>query len=291
MRFDLFLPVSRIFCAWFLLLGLMGCEQRPAADSPRSEGSPRLAVLSPVLVDTLHALGHEELIVGRQQYDRFTDPSIPVVGDLTGIDYESLILSAPTHIVAQETAAGLPDRLLRMAEDRGWEVLELPLLTLGDVIGSIGAMDALAGGSGRSQELERAFESGLRADLNLGRTVIVASDRPLSVIGPGAFHWELVRQLGGDPIPASGPAYLTLDAESLAAMQPQTIVILLPGGDREADPRQLLGAASGLSIPAVTRGRLIVVTDEKCMLPSISMLRVMEQIRAQASAFEADPGP
>lgn len=290
MRFDLILYISRIFCVWFLLLGLLGCEQRSPEGLSPSDGSLRLAVLSPALADTLHALGHGELIVGRQQYDRFTDPTIPIVGDLTGIDYESLILSAPTHIVAQETAAGLPERLLRMAQDRGWEVMELPLLTLDDVIESISAMDTLGGGSGRSEDLERAFEDGLRADLDLGKTVIVASDRPLSVIGPGAFHWELVQQMGGQPIPESGPAYLTLDAESLAAMEPETIVILLPGGDPEADREQLLGAASGLSMPALERGRLIVVTDERCMLPSTSMLRVIEQIRAQARSFDADSG-
>jgi len=290
MRFDLILCVFRIFCAAFLLLGLVGCEPRPSEDLSRAGGSIRLAVLSPALADTLHALGHEELIVGRQQYDRFTDPSIPVVGDLTGIDYESLILSAPTHIVAQETAAGLPDRLLRMAEDRGWEVVELPLLTLADVIASIGALNELGGGSGDSEQIERAFEAGLRPDLDLGRTAIVASNRPLSIIGPGAFHWELVQRMGGEPIPESGPAYLTLDAESLAAMQPETIVILLPGGDADEDAEHLLGAAAGLDMPALAGGRVIVVTDERCMLPSTSMLRVIEQIRAQALAFEAEPG-
>ncbi len=247
-------------------------------------------MLSPALADTLHALGHGQRIVGRQQYDRFTDPSVPIVGDLTGIDYESLILAAPTHIVAQETAGGLPGRLVEMAAERGWTIVELPLLTLNDVIESIPRMDALCGGSDRADELVRAFEAGLEGDLDLGRTVIVASARPLSVIGPGAFHWELVQRLGGQPIPESGPAYLSLDAETLAAMRPESIVVLLPGGDPRAEMEQVLGAAAGLSMPAIENGRVFVVTDEKCMLPSTAMLGVIEEIRTQATGVGGSAG-
>jgi ABC-type hemin transport system substrate-binding protein len=278
-----------IFCAVLALLSLPCCTAQTESDA-RSADEIRLAVLSPALADTLHALGHGGLIVGRQQYDRFTDPDVPVVGDLTGIDYESMIRASPTHIVAQMTEAGLPDRLMRMAAERGWEIVELPLLTLDDVLASISALDQLTGGSDRAESLIGEFEVMLGRDLPLGRTVVVASSRPLAVIGPGAFHWELIQRIGGVPVPVSGAAYLTLDAESLGGLAAETIVVLAPGGSDSMEAAEALGAAAGLAMPALENGRLIVVTDPRCMLPSVSLLRVVEQIHDGFESFDSGSG-
>lgn len=277
------------FCVLLTCLACsVGCAER---HEPAGEGDVRLAVLSPALADTLHRLGHAELIVGRQQFDRFTDQGVPVVGDLTGVDYETLLNVRPTHIVAQQTQAGLPDRLYEIASERGWSVHELPLLTLEDSIDSIAVLDEIAGGTGElASELTSRFREALKPDLALGRTVIVASASPLAVIGPGAFHWEIIDALGGEPVPDSGAAYLTLDAESLAALQPETIVVLAPGEDPEATLAELLGAASGIGLDAVESGRVIVVTDPKCMLPSTAMLDVIERIRAAALRIGPVPG-
>lgn len=271
-------------CEFCLLLACLACLSACADRAePSAEGEIRLAVLSPALADTLHRLGHSELIVGRQQFDRFTDQEIPVIGDLTGIDYETLLLVRPTHIVAQQTEAGLPERLHAVATERGWEIHELPLLTLGDTKASIRRLDELAGGlSQTALELTRRLRDALIADLALGRTVIVASSSPLAIIGPGAFHWEMVESLGGEAVPRSGAAYLSLDAESFAAMDPDTIIVLAPGGDPDAPMDQLLGAASDIGLEAVDRGRVIVVTDPKCMLPSTAMLDVIERIRTES---------
>lgn len=289
MRFGNSPAVFSIFCAILSLLILPCCTQQDARE-PADGSEIRLAVLSPALADTLHALGHADLIVGRQQYDRFTDAAVPVVGDLTGINYESMIRANPTHIVAQKTEAGLPARLMRMAEDRGWEVIELPLLTLDDVLGSIKALDRLTGGSELAEALVEKFDATLGLELSLGRTAVVASSRPLAVIGPGAFHWELVERIGGEPIPESGAAYLTLDAESLAALAPETIIVLAPGGAETMGAAEALGAAAGLDMPALENGRMIVVTDPRCMLPSVSLLRVIEQIQAGFAAFDSGAG-
>ena len=278
-----------------LAVGLVACLvvtpscSPPAADSPDDE--IRLAVLSPALADTLTRLGHAELIVGRQQFDRFTDQSVPVVGDLTGIDYETLLRVRPTHIVAQETQAGLPPRLLEVARERGWEIHELPLLTLDEAVASITTLDELAEGSGQTAAaLTDRFNQALDAEVALGRTVIVASASPLAVIGPGAFHWEILAALGAQPVPDSGAAYLTLDAESLAALEPETVVVLAPGQSPDSPVEDLLGAAAGIGMPAVEAGRVIVVTDPRCMLPSTAMLDLVERIRAEAERIGPAPG-
>ena len=277
------------FCV--LLTGLacsVGCAERA---EPTPEGEVRLAVLSPALADTLHRLGHAELIVGRQQFDRFTDQDVPAVGDLTGIDYEMLLLARPTHIIAQQTQACLPKRLHDIAGERGWQVHELPLLTLDDSIASIELLDSLAGGSGEAgSELTEQLRQSLKPDLALGKTAIVASAAPLAVIGPGAFHWEIVRSLGGEPVPVSGPAYLTLDAESFAALAPDTIVVLAPGENPDASMEELLGAASAIEMEAVAGGRVIVVPDPKCLLPSTALLDFVERIRAEAQRLGPAPG-
>jgi ABC-type Fe3+-hydroxamate transport system substrate-binding protein len=284
MAFPNFLADLVKFCSILMLLLVGACaESEPSAPGD----GVRLAVLSPALADTLRALGHERLIVGKQRFDRFTTDDVPVVGDLTGIDYERLILTNPTHIVAQRTEAGLPERLVAIASDRGWEIVEIPLLSLDDTIASVRALDELAGGDGvAAAELEGRFAEALGGSLPLGRTVVLASASPLALIGPGAFHWEAVARLGGDALPEDGPAYLSMDAEGLLAMDPRTIIVLAPDLAADASLRDTLGAAGSVGLAAVEEGRVIVIRSAKCMLPSTAMIDFIEQVRSEAAGFE-----
>lgn len=266
------------------LLIVGGCGPESIDDPGGGPSEIRLAVLSPALADTVHALGAGELIVGRQQFDRVTRSEIPVVGDLSGIDYETMIRVRPTHIVAQRTAAGLPLRLIELAQERNWEIVELPLLRLEDIVESVGAMARLVGSEPEvSRILTDRLELGLAGGLSLGRTVVVVSATPLAVIGPGAFHAQIVERLGATVVPDSGPAYLPLDAETFASLQPETIVLLMPGADAGMRGIDLLGVAGQLPIPAVEYGRILVVRDDRCMLPSVSILGMIDQIREQAT--------
>lgn len=280
-----FMRYLRVFCFLLTVLLLAGCDAEGSSSNsnPPSTSAPRLAVLSPALADTLHALGHAELIVGRQRFDRFTDPKIPVVGDLTGLDYERLIVVQPTHIVAQESANGLPARLIQLAEQRGWIIEVIPLLSLENTIASIRTLDQIAGGDGHAADaLEERFRVALDRRKNLGRTALVASSSPLALIGPGAFHWEIVEQLGGTPIPQDGPAYFTTDAESLLDLNPQTIIAFAPGIAPDAPRADYLGVAADLNIDAIRQNRVILISDPKCMLPSTAMLPVIETILSEA---------
>jgi len=281
----------RVFCLLFALatVASSGCDR---SGGDEAGGGTRLAVLSPALADTLHALGMGDLIVGRQQFDRFTDQSVPIVGDLTGIDYETMIRIAPTHVVAQQTAGGLPSRLMELAADRGWEVVEVPLLTLEDILDSVSAMAALgpAAAAETGRVISQQLEGGMASDMGLGRTVIVASARPLAVIGPGAFHAQIAQGLGGQPVPTRGAAWVTLDAELFAALDPETIIVLAPGATGAETIEELLGAAGQVSTPALRSGRVIRVSDERCMLPSASILGMIEQIREQAAKLDPVPG-
>lgn len=276
-----FLRYLSLFCFLPVVLLLAGCD--PEGSSPGSSttrgSQPRLVVLSPALADTLHALGHAELIVGRQRFDRFTDPTIPVVGDLTGLDYERLMVVHPTHIVAQESAAGLPVRLLQLAEKKGWTIEEIPLLSLDDAIASIRTLDQIAGGDGHTADaLEEQFSTALARRADLGRTALVASSSPLALIGPGAFHWEIVEKLGGTPVPQDGPAYFTTDAESLLHLNPQTIIAFAPGLSPDAPMADYLGIAANLNLDAIRQNRVILISDPKCMLPSTALLPLIETI-------------
>lgn len=281
MRVPNFLRYLRLFP---LLCGaalLWSCDSGGSVGDTGASANPqpRLAVLSPALADTLHALGHADLIVGRQRFDRFTEQSIPVVGDLTGLDYERLLVVQPTHIIAQESASGLPERLFQLAAQNGWVIEEIPLLTLDHTIASIGILDRIAGGDGNlADALEARFSAAIGQTAELGRTVLVASASPLALIGPGAFHWDIVERLGGVPLPENGTPYLTTDAEGLLALNPQTIIALAPGLAPDASPEEYLGIGASLNLDALRQNRVIVVRDPKCMLPSTAMLEVIETI-------------
>lgn len=94
---------------------------------------PRVAALAPGVSRIISDLGCGDLIVARHAYDKWSDQSIAICGDQTGIDYEKLIATNPTHVFVQLGEKDLPDALVKLGRERGWVVRNIPLLTLDDI--------------------------------------------------------------------------------------------------------------------------------------------------------------
>lgn len=117
-------------------------SDRPATVEPAPEPAtaarhPRVVALGPALSQILRQMHCAHLQVGRHASDAWCDQSLAVCGDQSGIDYEALIAVEPTHVLLQWGDRPLPDRLLLLAKERGWSVVNIPLLALNDVSGAV----------------------------------------------------------------------------------------------------------------------------------------------------------
>lgn len=276
-----------------LLVGLIvalaaGCAPDYPQDRVQSgeeAGAVRLAVLSPAMTIILRDLGGQDRVVGRHGYDLIlASEAVAVVGNESGIDYETLIGADPTVVLLEGNQRGIPDRLRSLAEQRGWELRAIPLLTLDDVVDCIGFLDRLlhppeGSETGRDliSELESAWAPSEHIRTTLGRTIALAATDPIGVLGPGSFHHQLIDRLGGHAQPERGTPYITWSTEDLKAADPDSLVIFAPGSTEPAE--KLLGPIARIGLRAVREDRVFVVRDPLCHTPSTALIRVAQELR------------
>lgn len=288
-------------CAWVLLLS--ACGERGAADRADADGGPRVVALSPALGVTMIDLGLGHLVVGKHDYDLALGPGVPPVGHQEAIDYERLIGLEPTHVLLQWGERPLPDRLRRLGEERGWVIEDLSSLSLDEVAAASDRIWALLGAHAEARRETwptEAFETpsawlaaswrrrGSGADGRFegaGRVLLLASLEPIAGLGPGSFHDDVLRRIGGEPAIDAGAAYIELDAEGVLRIAPDAIVLIAPRGvDAESarftseEVRVRLGRIGELRIPAVERGRLAVIDDPFALTPSTAMGRFADEL-------------
>lgn len=293
-----------------LLLGLTSaCHRDPPArhdsadarqdESPAHE-SARVAVLSPALAIILRDLGLEHLAVARHAYDMALDPGLPVGGDQTGIDYESLLRVEPTDILIQWGARPLPERLRMLAEQRGWRLHTFDPLTLGDIrdatleIHRLFAPPAANGEPDPPPLIDRmdaAWSPPRGADLSrAGRVLLLASTSPPAALGPGSFHHQLLEAIGGRPAITEGAPYINLDGEDILRLDPDAIILFYPtpaGGGRAAGLPSL-GVLERLDLRARRNHRLGVVDDPHGLTPSTAMVGVADRMAEMLKRWSRD---
>lgn len=241
-------------------------------------------VLSPAIGVVLRDLGLAHLAVGRHAYDMALDPALPVVGDQAGIDYEPLLRVRPTHVLIEWGSRELPERLTRLAGERGWTLRSYPLLTLDDIramtmdVRYMFAGEAPAGAPDLLAAMDSAWSP--QGGVFGGRVLLLGSVDPPAVMGPGSFHHQILERIGGRPAVTSGVPWINLNVEDVLRLAPDAIVFVSPrvSGTPSAsstDPAKvgpLLGRIGGLDIPAVREGRLALIDDPLSHTPSTAMI-------------------
>ncbi len=296
-------------CLFTLLLGAALClaaacqraASSPGAPAPSEQSggaTPRIVALSPAIAVALRDIGLADLIVGRHGFDAWTNQAVPVCGDQSGIDYEALLAVRPTHVLVQWGRREIPSRLADLASRRGWKLRSFNPLSLDEVRSmSVALWDEFAPGAadvGRADAppkwlaaMDAAWrprEPGLAA---AGRVLILHGASPPNALGPGSFHLQVLERLGATPAVTRGSPYITLDLEDVRALAPDAIILLSPRAPgappRGASPSPdellaALGPLAGLDIPAVRNGRIAVIDDPECLLPSTSMVRFADDL-------------
>jgi ABC-type Fe3+-hydroxamate transport system substrate-binding protein len=270
--------------------------------SPASQpipSTPRIVSLSPAIAITLRDLGLSHLIVGRDAYDRILPASVPVCGDLTGIDYEHLLAVHPTHIFLQLGAKQIPGRLTELAARDHWIVRDFPQLSLDDITSVTRDLQQLLAPGTSSplfDEMKRAWSRRAEGFGSAGRILLLAAIDPPSALGPGSCHQQILERIGAAPAITDGAPYITLDAEDLLKLKPDGIILILPRdpGTPAAtatpdDLLRLLGRVGQLDLPAVRNSRLALIDDPLAHTPSTAMIGVADQIAAILERWNTPP--
>ena len=137
------------------------------------------------------------------------------------------------------------------------------------------------GGDLPSATLARAWSVRGEGFASVGRVLLLGSTTPPGALGPGSFHDQILRRIGGTPALEEGAPWMELDAEDILRLDPAAIVLISPrraGASGEtvesgetADPLERLGRVGSLDIEAVRLGRVALIDDELALLPSTSM--------------------
>lgn len=302
--------VALLLAAFFVgALAIWSLRSRPSQDGPAPSPprQPRVVALSPAITVTMDWLEQSRLLVGRHAFDHHADPAIAICGDEAGIDYESLLRARPTHVLLQRSARELPPRLLSLAQQHGWQLRVYPLLELGDIERLADALDELlspAPSSPPPSQRLRDHWTHDPADLaSIGPVLLVSNLDPISVLGPGSWHDQLLQSLGAVSAISQGPPFLELSLEDVIRLQPAGIIAILPrpmgsarGGSQAHDspPRsaaELLGVLARPSIPAFATGRVAIIDHPLALTPSSAMADVADEMRAILRAWASEPVP
>lgn len=282
----------------------------PASPASAAAGTVRIVALSPAVAIILRDMGYADRIVGRHGFDLVLDPTVPVCGDQAGIDFEALIRVTPTHVFTQWGSRDLPERLTQLASKHAWRLLDTRLLALDDIPDAALRMDReLAGpeGSPAGRELVAQLRAAFaarapkeKADVFQGPVLLLAATTRPAALGPGSFHHQLLERLGGVPVIREGHPYIELAAEDAVRLAPRGIVLILPRSPDNAtrtadtevgprDPMQRLGALRGLTIPAVSSGRVVLIDDPLALTPSSALRGVADSLDAALRRWNRQP--
>ncbi len=275
---------------------VLSCKEGTPPEIATASEQPRIASMSPAISIMLDDLGLSSLIVGRHGSDTSLDSSIPVIGDQSGIDYESLARLKPTHVLLQQSVEGAPKLLDELAAERNWSVQSLPLLELSEIPDALNVLaETFSNEPGVPERAESLHERmnaawSERPDLakRAGATLCVYWVSPIGVAGPGSFHHDLLVRMGFDALPATGSAYITLDREDLKRLNPDSIFILTPDIG-EAELAAAIEPWRELGVSAVDSGRVVVLNNWSYLTPSTAMIDLADRIAATTESWPEQP--
>jgi ABC-type hemin transport system substrate-binding protein len=293
----LLLGAAALLAGLSILIWASADRSRPWTP-PSTDARPRIVALSPAIAVLLRDLGVADRIVGRHAYDLVLGKSIPVCGEQSAIDYEALLATHPTHVLIERPE--VPPRLRDLAVEHHWTVENFRLLTLEDIRKATDWMaERFAPGPAAAalrQRMQALWETP-HPPIAAGRILLLETIDPPGALGPGSAHDQILRRLGASPAIEQGKPYMTLDAEEVLRLAPDGIIIFAardPGSPaRPPAPAEQVKARLGrlgqLEIPANRAGRLAIIDDPLCVIPSTAFLDLTEEMDAILKAWASKP--
>lgn len=291
-----------------VLLGLVGCSERPAAAAALVRAAPtaaaaeasaaerydtrRLVVLGASLTETVFALGAGERVVGVDSTSLHPERALklPKVGFHRQLSAEGVLELEPTLVILssqtgprlareQLAAAGVPT--LTLGEEPTLPALRERIRTLGRVLEREAEARALT----REIDAELAHIESVVAGVEAKPRVLFVYARGQGtpyVAGRATTPAALIALAGGEPAVSEFSGYRPLTSEGALLAAPEHLVLPARGLDSVGGASALLATPGLHATPAGRAGRVIGIEDAKIL--SVGP-RVAEGVRELARAL------
>jgi iron complex transport system substrate-binding protein len=280
---------------WLILVWMLAIAGCDTGHSDRG-GQQKILSLSPGLTEVLYALDLGDRLVGRSDYCDWPTEAVnlPTAGTSLAPNFEAVAALAPGAILIEANQTSHRAELSRLTE-----VVELPWLTLDDVVTGIQQLGDRFGKPQRGRELAGQFSRQLGVAppanapgvlLTLGANV---DGSPLWYIRRNSLHGAALNAAGGrNAVDRDVSGNVSLSVEGLLALDPEVIIALLPDSGDEAELRAQVLAAFGRlkTLRAVRNGRVGVVIGAGYLRTGPRVLDLVGQIRDELQRLEAAVG-
>jgi iron complex transport system substrate-binding protein len=243
-------------CAGIIAIVLVGCGQRPSADT-----GLRVVSLVPSVTEIVYAVGAGKTLAGNTNQCDFPEAarSVYKVGDFMSPDLERIValrpglvfLTLPMHrqLLDKLSEMKVPVYVSRPADI---EAVFKEIATVAQLLGHKAAGESLVLGMRRRLDSIPSFA-------DTPRVYVEISGTPLMTAGGGTFINELLARAGGRNVFATSvQEYPVVDPEAVLAADPEVILLLHP--DMSAGDIAARVGWGGIS--AVKHGRIYDKLDE-----------------------------
>lgn len=277
-----------------LIVAAAACASPPTP--PPAEGTPptRIVSLTPALTEILFSLGAGDRVVGVTEYCD-TPPEArlrPKVGGYVNPSVEAVLALAPDLVMV---SPGPGNREAAQALERaGLRLAVVPAESLEETLVAIETVARAAGIPERGIDLSRSIRSRIDAVTRRYasrppvRALFSVQVDPIIAAGRETLPSQILEAAGGRNVVAA-PRYPRLGIESVVELAPEVILqskMDVAGGDGRAERAFW---ERWTAIPAVSRGRVIVLTDDAALRPGPRVADAVENI-ASLLHPEDDPG-
>ncbi|MCH2136104.1 MAG: ABC transporter substrate-binding protein [Phycisphaerales bacterium] len=259
------------------IAALAGCEGSGEAP-PQPAGTERVVSLSPAITLLLSDLSLDDRLVGRSAFCRGVD-ALPVGGDLSGVDVETVVRLQPDLLIHQQTAAPPPAGLHEAAEMAGAQVLAVPVDNMDDLHQAIDSIVSAMDPDGadailqqRRGDLHQVLYEAVAPKPTGHHRVMLLQPGPSMLLWGGQTWLGHIVQAAGAQVVMPDRAWVGVSAEDVVRLEPDVIFVL---AEQEHAP---LEAAASLPTPAQRDGRVYLLSHPRLMIPGLHALQVREQV-------------
>jgi len=251
-------------------------------------GESRITVASlvPAATDMLIGMGAGDQLVAVSNWDadRPQIHDLPRVGDYRSTDWEKLAQLKPSVMIVQFREDKMPPGMAERSGELHIKLVNVMNNRLDDTYTTLHQLGEAIGQPEKAAAAEKQLRDRLHEvrhrlmKLPEVRTLITRSESSLACVGGGNYLDDLLTIAGGKNVLDGGyNAYPTIDRERLIELNPDVVIVLLPGASPQVVQQAKEFWAAQSSVAAVKNGRVHVLTDSYLLLPGLSAAQVAEQ--------------
>jgi iron complex transport system substrate-binding protein len=283
--------LDRIVLMIGLLAALFSCATPPGTASGQASVPQRIVSLTPALTEILFAVGAGERVVGVTQYCDFPPEAKnrAKVGGYVNPSVEAVLALKPDLVIVSP-GPGNRDAALAMRR-AGLRLESVPAETLADSLAAIELVAGFTGNEAAGRDLAARVRTRLDAvakrvaGVPRVRTLFCIQTDPIIAAGRDTLPSQLLELAGGTNV-VEPERYPRLDVEAVAGAKPEVILqarMDLAQGDAHAED---VFWKRWPSIPAVARGRVVVLPDDLTLRPGPRVADAAEEL---ASILHGEP--